>query len=189
MAETRASKSGFAAEAKAKMDSKYDQPLASTLMLWVRDVTGNANVDTDGSMDSVYNTLRDGVILCQLANTFQEGSVKKINQSSMAFKCMENITNFLTAASNFGVADHELFQTVDLWEKQNMSSVLTCLQSLARKASKYGKPSLGPREAEANVRNFSEEQLKAGETVVGLQYGYNKGANQSGINFGNTRHM
>jgi hypothetical protein len=107
----------------------------------------------------------------------------------MAFKCMENIQLFLTAAGKLGVADHELFQTVDLWEQQNMASVQTCLQSLARKATKFGKPGLGPKEAEANRREFTEEQLKAGDSVIGLQYGYNKGATQHGINMGNTRHM
>lgn len=56
-------------------------------------------------------------------------------------------------------------------------------------AGTYGKPSIGPKEADKNVRNFTEEQLRAGQGVISLQYGSNKGANQSGINFGNTRHM
>ena len=56
-------------------------------------------------------------------------------------------------------------------------------------AGQYGKPSIGPKESEKNVRNFSEEQLRAGQGVISLQYGSNKGATQSGINFGNTRHM
>lgn len=54
---------------------------------------------------------------------------------------------------------------------------------------KYGKPTIGPKEAEKNERNFTEEQLRAGQAIISLQYGSNKGANQSGINFGNTRHM
>jgi len=56
-------------------------------------------------------------------------------------------------------------------------------------AGNYGKPSIGPKEADKNIRNFTEEQLRAGQGVISLQYGSNKGANQSGINFGNTRHM
>lgn len=56
-------------------------------------------------------------------------------------------------------------------------------------AGNFGKPSIGPKEADKNVRNFSDEQLRAGQGVISLQYGSNKGANQSGINFGNTRHM
>lgn len=77
-----------------------------------------------------------------------------------------------------------MFQSVDLWEAQNLTSVLVCLQSLARKASKFGKKSLGPKEAERNVREFTEEQLREAGKVISLQYGSNKGANQSGINFG-----
>ena len=154
----------------------------------------------------------------------------------MAFKCMENINSFLEAAKTFGVPSQELFQTVDLWERQNLNAVVICLQALGRKvlegnithqvfrvfflaeteclvtqlrassfliynninayllpfvtqASKYGQPSIGPKEAEKNARQFSEEQLRAGDTVISLQYGSNKGANQSGLNFGNTRHM
>ena len=56
-------------------------------------------------------------------------------------------------------------------------------------AQNFGKPSIGPKEADKNVRNFSDEQLRAGQNVISLQYGSNKGATQSGINFGNTRHM
>lgn len=69
----------------------------------------------------------------RLANFIKENSVKKINQSSMAFKCMENIGAFLDAARVFGVPAQEVFQTVDLWEKQNLNSVVICLQSLGRK--------------------------------------------------------
>lgn len=63
----------------------------------------------------------------------QPGSVKKVQESKMAFKCMENINSFLEAARNMGVPSQELFQTVDLWEKQNLNSVVICLQALGRK--------------------------------------------------------
>ena len=107
----------------------------------------------------------------------------------MAFKCMENIQFFLNGASDLGVPAEEQFQTIDLWEQQNLTSVQICLQSLGRKASKHGVKGIGPKESEQNKRDFTEEQMKAGQNVIGLQYGTNKGANQSGINFGNTRHM
>lgn len=69
------------------------------------------------------------------------------------------------------------------------NSYLNILQDLILQAGNYGKPSIGPKEADKNVRNFTEEQLRAGQGVISLQYGSNKGANQSGISFGNTRHM
>jgi len=188
MANNRATKSGFAAEAQRKINSKYSDELAQECLEWIKVVTGE-NFNTSGDMDNFYEILRDGTLLCRLINTLQPGSIKKINETQMAFKCMENIDAFLKNARTMGVPAQETFQTVDLWEKQNLNSVVICLQSLGRKAHNYGKPSIGPKEAEKNVRQFSEEQLRAGQGVISLQYGSNKGANQSGINFGNTRHM
>jgi hypothetical protein len=71
----------------------------------------------------------------RLVNSIKAGSAKKINQSTMAFKCMENINVFLEAARDLGVPPQETFQTVDLWERQNLNAVVICLQSLGRKVS------------------------------------------------------
>ncbi|XP_030766054.1 myophilin [Sitophilus oryzae] len=188
MASNRATKSGFAAEAQRKVNAKYSEELASESLEWISKVTGD-NINTAGDMDNFYEVLKDGTLLCKLVNAIQSGIVKKVNNSQMAFKCMENINAFLDAARQLGVPAQETFQTVDLWERQNLNSVVICLQSLGRKAGQFGKPSIGPKEAEKNERVFSEEKLKAGQTIIGLQMGSNKGANQSGINFGNTRHM
>ena len=44
--------------------------------------------------------------------------------------------------------------------------------------------------SDANHRDFSEEQLRAGQNMVGLlNEGMNKGANQSGQSFGLSRHI
>jgi len=43
---------------------------------------------------------------------------------------------------------------------------------------------LGPRPSTENKREFSEEVLNAGKTVIGLQAGQNKGASQAGQNLG-----
>lgn len=48
-------------------------------------------------------------------------------------------------------------------------------------------PFLGPRPAEENRREFSEEQMRASESIIGLQAGTNRGASQSGQSFGATR--
>ncbi|GBP48070.1 Myophilin [Eumeta japonica] len=187
MAEYRAGKAGIDAEAQARINSKYNGDISHETLEWIKVLTGEPQ-NTSGDPDNLYEVLKDGTLLCKLVNAIQEGSVKKINQSTMAFKCMENINAFLEAAKKLGVPPQETFQTIDLWEKQNLYSVVICLQSLGRKAANYGKPSIGPKEADKNVRNFSEEQLKAGQNVISLQYGTNKGQ-QSGISFGNRRQM
>lgn len=112
------------------------------------------------------------------------GVVKKFSVTTLPFKCMDNINSFLKALDEFGVNREETFQTVDLWERVNLHSVQICLSALARKASKFGLKGFGPKESEENKRNFTEEQLKQGETIINLQYGTNKGANASGIKFG-----
>ena len=50
-------------------------------------------------------------------------------------------------------------------------------------------PTLGPKEASANKREFTEEQLKEGQNVIGLQMGSNKGASQAGDHFGRPRQV
>jgi len=184
----RATKSGLAAEAHSKILSKYDPDLAAESLEWVRAVTGD-NISTSGDPDNFWEVLKDGQTLCRLANAMKTGSVKKIVQSTMAFKCMENINAFLTAASQMGVPTVELFQTVDLWERQNLNAVVVCLHSLGRKGASHNVASIGPKESEKNVRSFTESQLNAGKGVIGLQMGSNKGASQAGMNIGNTRHM
>jgi len=188
MASTRATKSGLAAEAHRRILNKYNEDHAHEVLEWVKTVSGEP-INTSGDSDNFYELLRDGTLLCRLVNRLQDGAVKRINTSTMAFKCMENINNFLLAVTSFGVTTSEQFQTVDLWEKQNLSAVVICLQALARKGSKFGVMNIGPKESTKTPRNFSEEQLRGGEKVISLQYGSNKGANQSGLNMGNTRHM
>lgn len=171
-----------------QINSKYSDELANESLEWVKEITGEP-INTSGDMDNFFEVLKDGVILCKLVNAIKVGSVKKVNESKMAFKCMENINAFTEVAKSLGVPAQETFQSVDLWERQNLNAVVICLQSLGRKTAQFGKPSIGPKEADKNVRHFTDEQMRAGHNVISLQYGSNKGATQSGITFGNTRHM
>ncbi|OQV15821.1 putative Myophilin [Hypsibius exemplaris] len=185
----RATKSGMAAEAHNKLQRKYDEGRAEEVSQWINSVLGENLVIASGKAEDFFESLKDGVVLCRLANELQPGSIKKIETSKMAFKCMENINNFCRAANQMGVPTTELFQSVDLWERQNLNAVVICLESLGRKAGKYGKLSIGPKESDKNVRNFTDEQMRASDGMISLQYGSNKGASQTGINFGNSRHM
>ena len=59
----------------------------------------------------------------RVMNKLQPGSVPKVNTGKMAFKLMENISNFLAAATSYGVPKSDLFQTVDLYEAENIPQV------------------------------------------------------------------
>lgn len=74
----------------------------------------------------------------RLTNCLAAGSVpvsRYVNPPKLAFKQMELIELFVKKAKEFGVPDHEAFQTVDLYEDQNLHQVVICLQSLGRKVS------------------------------------------------------
>ncbi|CAJ0578357.1 unnamed protein product, partial [Mesorhabditis spiculigera] len=187
MSAVRAQKSGLALEAQQKIHGKYDEALAHEILEWVREVTGE-DIDTAGRAENLCALFKDGHLLCKLANALESGAIKKVNTSAMAFKQMENISFFLAFAEKH-VHKTELFQTVDLYEGQDPNAIVTCLSSLARKGDKFGKASLGPKEAEGEKREWSNEQIRAGQGVIGLQMGSNKGATASGINFGQTRHI
>lgn len=95
--------------------------------------------------------------------------------------------SFQAAVKKYGVADVDVFQTVDLWEKKDIAQVTNSLFALGRATYKHPEwpgPYLGPKPSEENKRDFSEEQLKAGQTIIGLQAGQNKGATQAGQNIG-----
>jgi len=59
----------------------------------------------------------------------------KHNKMKVPFKQMENINNFLSACEKYGLSKTDLFQTVDLFEQQNMWQVVLCLFALGRKVS------------------------------------------------------
>jgi len=64
-----------------------------------------------------------------------------------------------------------------------------CLNLIQAGVKGLSVPSLGPKEAEAHEREFTEEQLKAGKNVIGLQMGSNKGASQAGDHYGRPRQI
>jgi hypothetical protein len=54
--------------------------------------------------------------------------------SSIQLTRKENISCYLNACSSLGLATHDLFQTVDLYEEKNMNQVnLKCTQYLILK--------------------------------------------------------
>lgn len=186
---------GMTAELARKRAEKFDAKLASEAMRWIKEVLlwGKDNmaskVTTEiSSMDDMKNSLKDGTILCALINTIKPGSVKKINEGTMQFLQMANIGNFLKAAMSMGINKRDLFETVDLYEGANIPQVLNGIFKFGRKAAKIFKgPKIGLEEESGNLREFTQEQLRAGEGVIGLQAGSNKGASQAGQNFGKTR--
>jgi len=154
---------------------------------WVNSYVPDSGLGSVSGSEAMHEKLKDGIVLCKLMKALKPNSIKKINESKMAFKQMENINNFLEGCYDLGVSKTDLFQTVDLYEATNMAQVINGIIALGRRATSLGMRGVGPKESAENKRQFSEQQLRAGEGVIGLQAGTNKFANQSGQNFGKTR--
>ncbi|XP_063615548.1 muscle-specific protein 20-like isoform X2 [Penaeus indicus] len=171
----------------AKMHGKRDQEQEKEALDWIFTVLGEPRPEGD-----LGDILRDGQVLCRLMNKLVPGSVPKINTSGSQFKMMENINNFSQAMRKYGVPIVDLFQTSDLFEKKDLAVVTNSLFSLGRTTYRHPEwpgPWLGPRPAEEQKREWSEEQLRAGQGIIGLQAGSNKGATQAGDNTGAARRV
>lgn len=78
-----------------QINSKYSEELAAESLEWIKEITSEP-INTSGDPDNFFEVLKDGVLLCKLINCIKPGSIKKVNETKMAFKCMENITgNFV----------------------------------------------------------------------------------------------
>ena len=175
---------GYTAELEKKKAVRYNEGLEKEERKWISAILKKPFPPGDFG-----EALKSGVILCQLMNTLKPGSIKKISDSSMPFPQMENISKFLAVAKAYGVTDTNLFQTADLYDGTNVGQIVVCIDAIGRAAQKHGYkgPVLGVKEAEGETRQFSDKQLKSGETIIGLQMGTGSGANQSGMSFGKMR--
>eukprot|EP01103_Thecamoeba_quadrilineata_P020558 TRINITY_DN8894_c0_g1_i1.p1 TRINITY_DN8894_c0_g1~~TRINITY_DN8894_c0_g1_i1.p1 ORF type:complete len:131 (-),score=29.95 TRINITY_DN8894_c0_g1_i1:65-457(-) len=118
---------GLSADARNKLDSKWDSEVANAVSAWIKSKTGE---DIGNTPESFFKSLQSGVLLLNLLNVLRPGSVKAPQQSKMAFKQMENISAYLAGC---GLPSTDLFQTVDLFEQKNMSIVLMNLKRLKDK--------------------------------------------------------
>ncbi|KAJ1660693.1 calponin [Dispira simplex] len=174
---------GLDKEIAAKLQAKYDPQREQEARTWLETIL-NENLAGD-----FMDCLKDGVVLCKALNVIRPDIVK-YSTSRIAFKQMENIGNFLRQAELLGCRRHELFQTVDLYEKKNPGQVVDAIYALSRQAQKvgFGGPLIGPKLADQHRRQFTEQQLRAGQGIINpVQMGYNGGANMSGVQFGARR--
>ena len=85
----------------------------------------------DSSLTYTQN-IKNGQRLCKLINGIKPGTIKKIETSSLGFKQMENIGYFIKSCRAFGLVEHDLFNTVDLFEEKDLGSVNKTVAALSR---------------------------------------------------------
>lgn len=178
---------GLSAEVKSKLAGKYDPQKEEDLRLWIQDVTGKQ------VGENFMESLKNGVLLCELINVLQPGSVRKISQSTQNWHQLENIGNFVRAITEYGLRPDDIFEANDLFENTNytqVQSTLLALTGMAKSKGFHSKYDLGVKYAEKHLRRFTPEKLKEGRNVIGLQMGTNKLASQKGMtSYGTRRHL
>ncbi|PWA17962.1 hypothetical protein CCH79_00004186 [Gambusia affinis] len=172
---------GLSREVQEKIEQKYDPDLEQRLVDWIVAQCGGNLEKPQPGKQNFQTWLMDGTILCRLINSlYPRGKepIKKIAETQMAFKQMEKISQFLQAAEAYGVTTTDIFQTVDLWEGKDMAAVQRTLMALGSLAVTKDD---GQYKAQGYRREFTEEQLRQGQSLIGLQMGSNRGASQAGM--------
>ncbi|XP_040571493.1 calponin-3 [Lepeophtheirus salmonis] len=177
---------GLSRECAMKSQAKFSIERAQASLSWLEAVIEKKVEIPNDEIKDQYDfgaVLKDGILLCELINKLNPGSVKKINTLNTPFKHRENIELYLKGCENYGIKPQDLFQVNDLYENKNLYMIVDNLFVIGGLAQKkgYEGPVIGAKMATSNKRNFDDDVLKAGQNVIGLQYGSNKGASQAGM--------
>ncbi|KAA0184474.1 Transgelin [Fasciolopsis buskii] len=197
---TRVQDYGMDVAISRKLNSRYDPDAERQAIGWINQLLGQS---IPLGRENVQRSLKNGQILVELISAIYDRTPNLPQKAQMVrrpirpsagnapFKQMENIQKFLDCCEAYGVPRECLFQTVDLYEARNMAQVLATLLQLGTECQRNGfqGPACGPKPTYANRRQWSEDQLRAGEGIIGLQAGTNKLASQKGMSFGNQRHI
>ena len=101
-------------------------------------------------------------MLCELVCAIEPGIVKRISESPLPYKQMDNIAAFSSACKKLGVPERDCFDTIDLFEGKDIVAVVQTIHALGRtvQTTRDDLPKLGPRLATRNERHFTDAQLR-----------------------------
>ncbi|KAK4175029.1 hypothetical protein QBC36DRAFT_242026 [Triangularia setosa] len=130
---------------------KYTPAAANEARQWIESVIGESLPGKD-----LLEGLKDGVALCKLVNLAVGPPGVKFKKSAMPFVQMENISHFLRAcqAPPLNLQQHDMFLTVDLYERKDPAQVLQCLGAFSR-AANAANPDAFPTSIGPKAKNSS----------------------------------
>ena len=215
--ELRAAKSGLSRDVQNRINEKYSAEEAGKVLKWIRLLTPASGVPEDlvkaaqeipeditsAPPDELYKYLKSGLVLGYLMGCLKPDEAAKRLSANMwkvsdkpifeTNRQRERIGAFINFCQEMGVGSASVFQTDQLYEQTNLPQVVICLSQLGVEAQAKpdynGPPGYWMQRHTENKRNFTEEQLKQGESVMRLQMGYTGGATASGVSFGARRHV
>lgn len=109
---------------------------------WIEELTN----DRRGNR-SFLEWLKDGKVLCRMANVIKPGSVHRVNENcTTPWKERENVTAFIKATRAMGLMEKDTFSTLDLQEGKDwkvVNSSLLQLGAAARDIPGFSGPHIG----------------------------------------------
>lgn len=120
-------------------------------------------------------------IICRLVNLATGPPGVKFKKSAMPFVQMENISHFLRACQSppLSMQDHDMFLTVDLYEKKDPAQVLQCLGSFSR-AAHAANPSAFPSSIGPRLLSPQDTGRSTGRTTPSRNRGISNVSSTSG---------
>jgi len=119
-----------------RIETKLDRNREQKAKAWLEELLGEKFEE-----ETFQDALKTGVRLCQALNKVYPQSVPKINPATgPVFNQRENIGNYVKACGRLGFNKSNLFETLDLYEGQNLTKVIENVYELAHFGSR--KPGL-----------------------------------------------
>jgi len=130
---------------------------------WIEAITN----DKRGNR-SFLDWLKDGKVLCRMANVIKPGSVPRVNENcTTPWKERENVSAFIRATRTMGLMEKDTFSTPDLQEGKEwrvVNSSLLQLGALSRNIPGFNGPYIGVAN-QAKVKDSA--RVKQGTTQYG----------------------
>ncbi|GAB5593632.1 iqgap-related protein [Umbelopsis nana] len=142
---------------------------------WIEECLG----EEIGPIVQLEETMRNGIVLAQLANWFAPGTVRRIfTEKRLQFRHSDNINYFFKAIKIVRLPSIFWFELTDLYERKNIPKVIYCIHALSHL--------LARRNMAPNIKNLVGQLEFTNEQISATQ----RGLDMSGVtmpNFGNVR--
>ena len=113
---------------KTKACFSYNTELEDSVKNWIETVLEERVFKGKYFAD----VLKSGIVLCNLLNKIQPGIVPKVQGSTVAFRQIDNIGNYIKGCMTMGIPRNHIFEVTDLLQQKNMKQVLQHLLFFAR---------------------------------------------------------
>uniref|UniRef100_A0A3B1JAV9 Transgelin 2 n=1 Tax=Astyanax mexicanus TaxID=7994 RepID=A0A3B1JAV9_ASTMX len=165
---------GLSREVQSKIDKKYDPELEERLVEWIVAQCGPSVGRPQPGKQGFQTWLKDGCVssLTIVSYSFPIHRVNRNGTAQVTAVCIWQINSVFLLG---------VFVGKDLAAVQMTLMALGSIAVTKSDGCYRGDPSWFHRKAQENKREFSDEQLKEGQSVIGLQMGTNKGASQAGM--------